>query len=105
MSWGSGEAFQNVGLSDTQAVLVLIVKTAENWEGGAKLCKLRCTRSALGPCHNGPGQTLVVTSGHQRFREPQVARLPAQAAGMMRAGDSGCGPEGRGFESPRSPSC
>src|SRR5215217_8935687 len=52
----------------------------------------------------------AVLHGHQRARtvangseEPQVAGPSAQAAGMMRRGDSDCGPEGRGFESPRSP--
>ena len=52
----------------------------------------------------------TVSHGHQRSptvtngpEEPQVAALVTRAAGTMRVGDSDCGPEGRGFESPRSP--
>jgi hypothetical protein len=64
-------------------------------------------RSALGPrwvrvatVPHGHQQSRAVTNGPE---ELQVASRPAQAAGMMRKGDSDCGPEGRGFESPRSP--
>jgi hypothetical protein len=41
----------------------------------------------------GRQRSPVDTSGSE---EPQVAALPPHAAGMMRAGDSDCGPEGRG---------
>jgi hypothetical protein len=44
----------------------------------------------------------TVEQGHQRSRlvtvgseKPQVTGHPAHAAGMMHAGDSDCGPEGR----------
>jgi hypothetical protein len=50
-------------------------------------------RCALGPCRIGPTRAAAVTDGSE---EPQVAVHPAQAAGMMRAGDSDCGPEGLG---------
>jgi hypothetical protein len=52
----------------------------------------------------------TVSHGHQRARtvtngsdKPQVAAPTARAAGMMQAGDSDYGPEGRGVESPRLP--
>jgi hypothetical protein len=52
----------------------------------------------------------TVAHGHQRSpgvtkgsKDPQVAGPLAQAAAVIEAGDSDCGPEGRGFESPRSP--
>jgi hypothetical protein len=41
----------------------------------------------------GRQRSPVDTSGSE---EPQVAALPPHAAGMMQAGDSDCGPEGRG---------
>jgi hypothetical protein len=62
---------------------------------------------ALGPCWV---RVATVLHGHERSptvahgsEEPQVAGLSAQAAGITQTRDSDCGPEGRGFESPRSP--
>ena len=64
-------------------------------------------RSALGPCRNGPARAATVPHGQQRCptvtngsEEPQVIAPPAQAAGMMQAADSDCGPEGRGVRGP-----
>ena len=64
-------------------------------------------RFALGPrwvrgatVVRGRERSPTVTDGADKL---QVAGRLAQAAGMMRVGDSDCGPEGRGFESPRSP--
>jgi hypothetical protein len=34
---------------------------------GVKLCKRRCARSALGPCHNGRARAWAVTDGRPRF--------------------------------------
>ena len=51
------------------------------------------SRSALGPCAPDPGAR-AVTNGSE---EPQVAGLPAQAAGILHVGDSDCGPEGPGW--------
>jgi hypothetical protein len=48
----------------------------------------------------GSSGSPTVTNGS---KEPQVAGLPAQAAGMMQAGDSGLWSRRSGFESPRSP--
>jgi hypothetical protein len=64
------------------------------------------------PLALGPRWVRVAVDAHGRQRsptvtngseEPQLAERPSHAAGMMQAGDSDCGPEGRGFESPRSP--
>jgi hypothetical protein len=46
----------------------------------------------------GQQRSPLVTDG---LEKPQVAGPPAQAAAMMQAGDSDCGPEGRGLECPR----
>jgi hypothetical protein len=60
----------------------------------------------------GPHWVRAATVEHGQLRsptvakgseEPQVVGSSVHAAGMMPAGDSDCGPEGRGFESPRSP--
>jgi hypothetical protein len=60
----------------------------------------------LGPCwvRGAPGpqgheRSPTVTSGEEK---QQVGRPPAQAARTTPASGSDCGPEGRGFESPRS---
>ena len=53
------------------------------------------SRSVLGPCRNvehGRERSLAVSDGAE---EPQVVGPLAQAAGMMQAGDSDCGPEGQ----------
>jgi hypothetical protein len=51
--------------------------------------------SALGPCRNGPLRAWAVPPVMHGLEEPQVAGSPAQAPGIMRVGDSDCGPEGR----------
>ena len=70
---------------------------------GVKLCKLRYA----GPrwvrvtrVEQGHGRSPTVAHGSE---EPQVAGPLAHAAGITQTRDSDCGPEGRGFESPRSP--
>jgi hypothetical protein len=60
-------------------------------------------RSVLGPLRTGP-------QGHERSptvingqEEPQVGWSAAQPARTTAGSGSDCGPEGRGFESPRPP--
>ena len=67
----------------------------------------RPCREAVGPrwvrattVHYGHQRSPAVIDGPEKL---QVACPPGQAAGMMRTSDSDCGPEGRGFESPRPP--
>ena len=50
--------------------------------------------------HRGTSGSPTVTNGQE---EPQVGEPPGQAARKTLTGRSDCGPEGRGFESPRSP--
>src|SRR5215207_568909 len=70
---GSSTGFDDIS---TEAVVELsLVVTGEATEyqnGGVKLCKLRCARSALGPCRNGPVWASAGTSGRQRFRGTAV---------------------------------
>jgi hypothetical protein len=56
--------------------------------------------NSFGPCwvraatvECGRRRSLAVSDGSE---EPQVAGPPVHATGMMRVGDSECGPEGRG---------
>jgi hypothetical protein len=60
----------------------------------ALLCRSQQGRShwvCVATVAHGQQRSSTVTNGS---KEPQVAGLPAHAAGMMQAGDSDCGPEG-----------
>src|SRR5215218_986878 len=64
-------------------------------EGGARLCKPRYARSAVGPCHNGRARARVSLTVAHGSEEPQGGGPLAQAAWMMQTRGSDCGPDGR----------
>jgi hypothetical protein len=81
------------GLSQGTASLVVAVVPIEDQEGEP-------SSAAPGPywvraatVEYGQQRAPTVANGSEK---PQVAGPPAHAAGMMHAGDSDCGPEGRG---------
>jgi hypothetical protein len=70
--------------------------TDEHWASPVDLLLgPRWVRAATVP--HGQQRSPTVANGSE---EPQVIAPPAQAAGMMQAADSDCGPEGRGVRGP-----
>jgi hypothetical protein len=93
----SADRHHHPEISDMEAVmdLSLVVtvdrRAPERW---SQAVQATVRWSALGPCRTVEQRQQRSPTLAAASREQQVAGLPAQAAGMMRVGDSDCGPDG-----------
>ena len=103
-TWQSPSALSRVQCQASAALAAVALASAMNPD--ARNAVSSTTSTELGPRWV---RAATVAHGHQRSptvtngsEEPQVTGPPAQAAGMMPAGDSDCGPESRGGKAVRA---